>query len=545
MNAAELIVRCLDNEGVDFLFAVPGEETLHLTDALIGSRIRTIATRHEQGAGFMADVYGRLTGKAGVCLSTLGPGATNLLTAVADANMDRAPLVALTGQASLHRMHKESHQFIDVMSMFRPVTKWEVQVTTPAIVPEAVRKAFKVAQTEKPGATHLELPENVLASSCTAGDDEPLRVQAPAVPEPLHSQIDRAIHVLASARKPLILAGNGVVRRQAHEAVRHFAGALNVPVVHTFMGKGVMADSDPLSLYTIGFRWRDYANLTMDEADAVIAVGYDLVEYAPCFWNPNRDKRIVHVDVSPAEVDSHYVVDVGVLGEPALSLQGIGKALQPFDDGWARRQRARLMNGLEADQAERSGGMPRPQDIIRALRAVLSPHDLVISDVGAHKLWLARMFPCEFPNTCVISNGFATMGIGLPGAVAAKLAFPERRVMTVTGDGGFLMNVQELETAVRERVPIVIMVWRDNGYGVIRWNQQLHFGRTNLVDFGNPDLPALAESFGAVGLRVTDSSELRPCLTEAFQATRPVVIDCPVDYSENMKLSERLKALAS
>ena len=546
MNAAELIVRCLENEGVELLFALPGEETLPLTDALIGSRIRTIATRHEQGAGFMADVYGRLTGKAGVCLSTLGPGATNLLTAVADANMDRASLVALTGQGSLSRMHKESHQFIDVMGMFRPVTKWQAQVTTSAIVSEAVRKAFKVAQTEKPGATHLELPENILASSCLAGDcDDPLPVQAPSVPEPLHSQIDRAVRLLSSARRPLILAGNGVVRRQAHEAVRQFAGALNIPVVHTFMGKGVMADSDPLSLYTIGFRWRDYANLTMDEADAVIAVGYDFVEYAPSFWNPNRDKRIVHVDISPAEVDSHYVVDVGVLGEPALSLQEIGKRLQPFEEGWARRQRERLMHGLEAEQAERSSGLARPQDIIRTLRGVLSPHDLVISDVGAHKLWLARLFPCEFPNTCIISNGFASMGIGLPGAVAAKLAFPDRRVMTVTGDGGFLMNVQELETAVRERVPIVIMVWRDDGYGVIRWNQQLHFGRTTLVDFGNPDLVKLAESFGAAGFRVSDSSELRPCLTEAFQATRPVVIDCPVDYSENMKLTERLKGLAS
>ena len=544
MNAAELIVRCLDNERVEFLFAVPGEETLHLTDALIGSRIRAIATRHEQGAGFMADVYGRLTGKAGVCLSTLGPGATNLLTAVADANMDHAPLVALTGQSSLDRMHKESHQFIDVMGMFRPVTKWGAQVTTPAVVPEAVRKAFKVAQTEKPGATHLELPENILASSCIPDDgDAPLRVQAPSVPEALHAQVERAIEVLSSARRPLILAGHGVIRRQAHEAVRHFARALNIPVVHTFMGKGIVADSDPLSLYTIGFRWRDFANLTMEEADVVLAVGYDFVEYAPCFWNPNRDKHIVHIDVSPAEVDSHYIVDVGVLGEPTLSLQHMGKSLPPFDDRWARQQRARLMNGLEDEQAEPGGAMPRPQDIIRALRATLWPQDLVVSDVGAHKLWLARMFPCEFPNTCIISNGFASMGIGLPGAIAAKLAFPERRVVTVTGDGGFLMNVQELETAVREHVPIVIMVWRDNGYGVIRWNQMVRFGRTNLVDFGNPDLVALAESFGAVGLRVSEASELRPCLTEAFESTRPVVIDCPVDYSENIKLTARLNAL--
>lgn len=546
MKAAELVVRCLENEGVEFLFALPGEETLHLTDALLDSRIRIVTTRHEQGAAFMADVYGRLTGKAGVCLATLGPGATNLLTGVADANMDHAPLVALTGQSSLDRMHKESHQYIDVMAMFKPVTKWQAQIAVPAIIPEACRKAFKVAQTEKPGATHLELPENVTAgmSDPTEGD-RPLLVQAPMMPEPLHAQIQRAIQIIQKARRPLILAGNGIVRRQAHEAVRGFARALNIPVIHTFMGKGIMADSDPLSLYTIGFRWRDYSNLTMEEADVVIAVGYDFVEYAPCFWNPNRDKHIVHVDATPAEVDAHYIVDVGVLGDPALSLQYIGTGLKPFDDQWAGRQRDRLATGLDMEARDQPTGPPRPQDIIRALRATLRSEDVVVCDVGAHKLWMARMFPCESPNTCIISNGYAAMGIGLPGAIAVKLAYPDRRVIAVTGDGGFLMNVQELETAVRERVPIVVLVWRDNAYGVIRWNQQRQFGRTGLVEFGNPDLVKLAQSFGAEGMRVTAPSELRPCLIEAYGHDGPVVIDCRVDYSENMKLTERLRALGN
>ena len=546
MKAAELVVRCLENEGVGLLFALPGEETLHLTDALLDSRIRVVTTRHEQGAAFMADVYGRLTGKAGVCLSTLGPGATNLLTGVADANMDHAPLVALTGQSSLDRMHKESHQYIDVMAMFKPVTKWQAQIAVPAIIPEAFRKAFKVAQTEKPGATHVELPENVAAgmSDPTEGD-RPLLVQAPMMPEPLHAQVQRAIEIIQEARRPLILAGNGVVRRRAHEAVRQFARHLNIPVVHTFMGKGIMPDSDPLSLYTIGFRWHDYSNLTMDEADIVIAVGYDFVEYAPCFWNTSRDKHIVHVDATPAEVDAHYIVDVGVLGDPALSLEHIGKGLQPFDDRWARRQRDRVAAGLDTEASHRPTGSSRPQDIIRALRATLRSEDVVICDVGAHKLWMARMFPCELPNTCIISNGYAAMGIGLPGAIAAKLAYPARRVVTVTGDGGFLMNVQELETAVREHVPIVVLVWRDDAYGVIRWNQQKQFGRTGLVEFSNPDLVKLAQSFGAKGLRATTASELRPCLIEACGSDGPVVIDCPVDYSENMKLTERLRALGN
>jgi acetolactate synthase-1/2/3 large subunit len=544
MKASELLVRCLEQEGVQWLFGVPGEETLELTDALLDSRIRVITVRHEQGAAFMADVYGRVTGKAGVCFSTLGPGATNLLTGVADANMDHAPLVSLTGQASLDRMHKESHQFIDVMSLFKPVTKWQAQVSTPAIIPEAVRKAFKVAEADKPGATHIELPENVAGSLLGESDlNTPLRVQSPPLAEPLHTQVQRAIEVIGKGRRPLILAGNGIVRHGAHEAVRRFARRLHIPVVHTFMGKGIFPDHDPLSLYTIGFRWRDYSHMAMEQADVVIAVGYDFVEYAPCFWNPNRDKLLVHVDVAPAEVDAHYVVDVGVLGDPVLSLEAIGSGLTPFNEQWAKDQRERLVAGLEEEQPGTSSGPLRPQDIIRGLRAALGPADLVVCDVGAHKLWMARLFPCALPNTCVISNGFASMGIGLPGAIAAKLAFPERKVVTVTGDGGFLMNVQELETAVRYGTPIVVLVWRDDGYGVIRWNQMIKFGRPAAVAFGNPDLLKLAESFGAIGLRISDLSELSPCLVRALESDRPVVIDCPVDYSENLKLTERLQAL--
>ena len=543
MNASELIVRCLENEGVHCLFGLPGEETLDLTDALLDSSIKVMTTRHEQDAAFMADMYGRLTGRPGVCFSTLGPGATNLLTDVA--NMDHAPLVALTGQAGLDRMHKESHQFIDIKPMFKTVTKWQAQITTPSIIAEAIRKAFKVSQTEKPGATHLELPENVVAARIGESDlNAPLRVQLPHVPEPLNAQVKRAIEVIGAARRPLILVGNGIVRRGAHEAVRRFARSLNIPAVHTFMGKGIIPDRDPLSLYTIGFRWRDYSNLAMEQADVVIAIGYDFVEYAPCFWNPNRDKRIVHIDVTPAEVDMHYIAEVGVLGEPALSLERIVDGLAPFNHRWTTQQRERVVAGLEDGRHEQqSTGLLRPQAIIHRLRAVLGSHDLVICDVGAHKLWMARMFPCDMPNTCVISNGYASMGIGLPGAIAAKLAFPERRVITVTGDGGFLMNMQELETAVRDRVPVVALVWRDDGYGVIRWNQMQRFGRTAGVELGNPDLVKLAESFGAVGMRVTEPSELQVCLAGAFTSDRPVVIDCPVDYSENLKLTERLKAL--
>ena len=544
MNAATLLVRCLENEGVRFIFGLPGEETLELTDALLDSPIRVIETRHEQGAAFMADVYGRLSGRAGVCFSTLGPGATNLLTGVVDAYLDRAPLVAITGQASLNRRHKESHQYIDVISMFKPVTKWNASIPKAEVIPEAVRKAFKIAQTEKPGATHLELPEDVAEERIgDAMSREPLFVQAPVMPEPSPSQVLRAVHAVAAAKRPVILAGNGVIRGKASEALRSFARAMHIPVLHTFMAKGVISDSDPLSLYTIGLLARDYAATVMEQADVVLAVGYDFVEYAPCFWNPRRDKRIVHVDGSPAEVDEHYIVDVGVLGDLRLSLNLIQRQLSAFPSSWADQARNTVIHGFEAEMGGSSSWPLRPQHIMRDLRAALKPDDVVVCDVGAHKLWMSRMFPCETPNSCIISNGFAAMGIAVPGAIAAKLLYPDRRVIAVTGDGGFLMNSQELETAVRLKLPIVILVWRDNGYGVIRWKQNLRFGRTSSVDFGNPDLVRYAESFGATGYSVTTAADLRPILERALQQSGPAVIDCPVDDSENLKLSERLQSL--
>ena len=544
MKAAELLVRCLENEGVELVFGLPGEETLELTDALLGSRTRFIETRHEQGAAFMADVYGRLSGKAGVCLSTLGPGATNLLTGVADAFLDRAPLVAITGQASLNRRHKESHQYIDVMSMFKPVTKWSASIPKAEVIPEAVRKAFKIAQTEKPGATHLELPEDVAEEQI--GDSsllQPLFVQAPVMPEPSPAQVAKAVRAISGAQRPVILAGNGVIRSRAHDAVRQFARRVHIPVLHTFMAKGVFPDSDPLSLYTIGLLARDYASAVMEQADVVIAIGYDFVEYAPCFWNPRRDKRIVHIDGSPAEVDEHYIVEVGLLGDLRRSLDLIGAGVPPFDLRWSSISRKAVIDGFDTEVAGSPSWPLRPQHLMRELRAGLKPDDLVVCDVGAHKLWMARMFPCEVPNSCIISNGFAAMGIAVPGAIAAKLLCPERRVVAVTGDGGFLMNSQELETAVRLALPLVVLVWRDNGYGVIRWKQQLRFGRTSAVEFGNPDLLQYAGSFGAIGYRVTEPSELRPVLEEALNSKVPAVIDCPVDYAENLRLTERLQSL--
>jgi acetolactate synthase-1/2/3 large subunit len=541
VKASKLIVKCLENEGVEYIFGVPGEENMDLLDALLGSSIRFVMTRHEQGAAFMADVYGRLTGKAGVCLSTLGPGATNLITGVADANMDRAPVVALTAQAGLDRMHKESHQHLDVVTLFRPVTKWNTSLPTSDIIPEAFRKAFKLAQSEKPGATHIEIPEDVARMET---DGQPLLVQwlhpGGAAPE----QIEKAARIISEASRPVVLAGNGVIRGRASKALVRFAERLNIPVATTFMAKGVIPDTHPLALGAIGLQMRDYVNHAFAEVDIVIAVGYDVVEYAPRSWNPIRDKRIVHVDMAPAEVDAAYIVNVGVVGDIASSLDALAQAAATHAVAQGVQFRNMLHDELEQGRRDNSFP-PKPQRILADLRSALADDDIVISDVGAHKLWLARLFPCLQPNTCIISNGFAAMGIAIPGAVAAKLAQPNRRVVAVTGDGGFLMNSQELETATRLETPIVVLVFNDRSYGLIRWKQMQQFDRPAFVDFSNPDFVKYAESFGANGMRIGSAEELAPTLRRALNSNQLTIIDCPVDAAENLRLTKQLGALTA
>jgi acetolactate synthase-1/2/3 large subunit len=514
---------------------------MDLLDALLGSSIRFVMTRHEHGAAFMADVYGRLTGKAGVCLSTLGPGATNLITGVADANMDRAPLVALTAQAGHDRMHKESHQRLDIVTLFRPVTKWNTSLPIPDIIPEAFRKAFKLAQSEKPGATHIEIPEDVARMET---DGQPLLVQwlhpGGAAPE----QLEKAVRIISEAARPVVLAGNGVIRGRASEALVRFAEKLNIPVATTFMAKGVIPDPHPLALGAIGLQMRDHVNLAFAEADVVIAVGYDVVEYAPRSWNPKRDKRIVHVDMAPAEVDAAYIVEVGVVGDIASALDTLAQTATAHSV--AHGAQFRTMLHAELEQGGRDNSFPlKPQRIIADLRSALADDDIIISDVGAHKLWLARLFPCLQPNTCIISNGFAAMGIAIPGAVAAKLAQPDRRVVAVTGDGGFLMNSQELETAARLETPFVVLVFNDRSYGLIRWKQMQQFNRPAFVDFSNPDFVKYAESFGAHGIRIKTAGELAPALRSALNSNKLTIIDCPVDAAENLRLTQKLGTLAT
>jgi acetolactate synthase-1/2/3 large subunit len=544
MTGAELLVRCLENEGLEHMFGVPGEENIAVLEAILDSKIHFLQTRHEQGAAFMADVQGRLTGKASVCLATLGPGATNLLTGVADANMDRAPLVAITAQAGTEHFHKESHQHLDLISLYRPAVKWNAQIIRPQVVPEAVRKAFKVAQTEKPGATHLDFPEDVADAEVPSGL-EPLIPQQPFPTEPSDQQIERAAKIISEARDPLVLAGNGVARGRASEALRRFVDRLGIPVVETFMGKGSLPDAHPLCLGTVGLQEHDYVSCGLDRADVIICVGYDLVEYAPERWNPRRDKRIVHVDPSPAEVDAAYQVAVGVQGSIAESLARIAARASARGDSVAIQGAGTLKEFIQKEfrvEAEGDSFPLKPQRVVRALRQVLGDNDILVSDVGAHKLWIARMYPCAAPNTCIISNGFASMGIALPGAIGAKLLYPDRRVLAASGDGGFLMTAQELETAVRARINFVSLIFEDSSCGVIKWKQLKRYGRSAFVDFGNPNFAAFAESFGCRGYKVTAAEELAPMLEDAFRQSVPAVVACPVDYSENLKLTEKLGA---
>ncbi len=537
LNTAELLVQCLENEGVEYVFGLPGEENLHVLQALKHSSIKFITVRHEQGAAFMADVYGRLTGKAGVCLSTLGPGATNLMTGVADANLDGAPLVAITGQVGTDRMHIESHQYLDLVAMFAPVTKWNKQIVRPSNTPEIIRKAFKVAQSEKPGAVHIDLPENIAAMPVVG---QPLNQDSREKTYASFRSTNQAAVAISKAKNPLILAGNGAIRAGASEALTDFATQLNIPVANSFMGKGAIPYTHPLALWTVGLQQRDHINCAFEKSDLIIAVGYDLIEYSPKKWNPQGDIPIIHIGLNSAEIDSSYIPLVEVVGDISDSLKEILKRADRtgMKTPFAASLRPEIRQNYE-QYAEDTGFPIKPQKIIYDLRQVMGPQDIVISDVGAHKMWMARHYHCDCPNTCIISNGFAAMGIAIPGAIAAKLVHPQQKVVAVTGDGGFMMNCQELETALRIGTPFVTLIFNDNGYGLIGWKQFTQFGETNFIDFGNPDFVKFAESMGLKGYRVQSAEDLIPTLKTALAQDVPAVIDCPVDYRENIKLSQK------
>ena len=542
-TAAELIVKCLENEGVSVVFGIPGEENIRFIKALAASDIRYVLTRHEQGAAFMAEMYGRVTGRAAVVSATLGPGAINMQLGVADATTNSTPMVAISAQVGQDREYKESHQYVDLVSMFAPITRWSAGIPTAHAIPEMVRKAFKVAETERPAAVYLAVPEHLDADAADYPDLGPLPRNVVRADAPAARQVARAVDILRTAQRPVVLAGHGAARSEASAALIRFSEELGIKVANSFHGKGVMPDDHPNGIGTLGFMRHDYVNFGFDNADVVIAVGYELQEFDPVRINPKGDKKIIHIHRFPAEVDAHYSVDVGIIGDISDSLNQLTEAMdgRRFDDVGVPG------SGLLDEEFARGQQDSRfplaPQRVVADTREALGRSDVVLVDTGATKMWMARLYPTYERNTCLISNGLSTMGFALPGAMGVKLARPECKVLAVVGDGAFLMNSQEIETAVREKIPLVVLIWEDGGYGLIEWKMDLELGEHHYVSFGNPDIVKYAESFGAKGYRISSAEELLPTLRAALDDDGVSLIACPVDYSENLRLTDRLGEL--
>jgi len=541
MNVAELMIKCLESEGVEFIFGVPGEENEDFLFAIENSSIKFIPVRHEQGGAFIANVFGRLTGKAGVCLSTLGPGATNLMTGVADANLDKAPLVAITGQGSVERIHHESHQMIDVVQMMEPITKWNGRIVNASVANEMIRKAFKLAQAEKPGATHLEIPEDI-AHNQVEENIKPIVAQHVYRPVPNSAKIEDAVKILEKAKAPLILAGNGAIRTRSSKALTELSVSCNIPVASTFMAKGAISDNLLTSLGAVGLGFKDYVMEAFDQADVILAVGYDVAEYAPKNWNTQNDKTIIHLDFDPAEVYEAYNASVELVGDIANGIASIYDKLKTkkYDD-WFLSTRNRIVDSLNTYRSEDSSEHFNAPNVISALREILPDNALLISDVGSHKMWIARNYPTYIPNGCIISNGLASMGIALPGLIAGHMVDNNSPVVSVMGDGGALMNIQELETAVRLGIKGVIIILNDNNYGLIEWKQEMNEGKSYGTKIGNPNFVDLAKSFGIEAYKPINIGDLKAIVTSAISNDNLVLLEVPIGTDVNDQLIQTLE----
>ncbi len=548
-NTADLVVECLVNEGVEVVFGITGEENIPLLEAIErNGNIRFVLTRHEQGAGFMAATYAHITGKPGVCLATLGPGALNLTLPVAQANASTTPLVAICAQGNVSRLYKESHQIIDLVSLFQPITQWSSMMLAPSTAPEMVRKAFSIAQRKRPGATCLVIPEDISEMSVPE-NAKPLPLPRPLHILPAPDTIDEAAKIISQAKTPIILAGNGVARSHAQDQLRAFAEQLNVPVATTFEGKGVFPDNHPNALGVVGFMHRDYENFAFDTADLIIAVGFSIQQFDPKKINPNIDKTIIHINTFVEDTDAHYPTALNIMADIGQTLKTLTNVLKDrnitFD---VTHPKIRQMITDELRSFENDNSIPmKPQRVVYDTRRAVPEGTKVLVDTGALKMWMARLYPTMHPNTCIIDNSLSTMAWTLPGAVGASFIkdnsgkINTKPVLAVMGDGSFMMNVQEIETAVRVGSRMVVLVWEDNAYGLIKWKMDLHAGEHEYVDFTNPNVPKLAESFGARGHVVQKPEDLYNMLKEALEQESGVdVIACPVDYSENMKLIEKL-----
>lgn len=538
MKASDLFVRALEEEGVEYLFAIPGEENLDLLESLRGSKkIKLVVTRHEQAAGFMAATYGRLTGRAGVCLSTLGPGATNLVTAAAYAQLGAMPMVMITGQKPIKTSKQGQFQIIDVVDMMRPLTKFTKQVVSGDTVPARVREAFRLAQEERPGATHLELPEDIACEHSTMPVLEPSFTRRPIAED---KAICRAVEAIHAARKPLLLVGAGANRKLTSKTLRRFIDKLGIPVITTQMGKGVVDETGPHFLGNTALSDGDFVHRAISAADLIINLGHDVVEKPPFFMRPGG-AEVVHINFNSARVDPVYFPQIEVVGDIANSLWQLSERLDP-QEHWSFADFHRIRDALQAHISEgiRDDRFPiLPQRLVHEVRKVMPDDSIIALDNGMYKLWFARNYPATHPNTVLLDNALASMGAGLPSAMAAKMVHPDRRVLAVCGDGGFMMNSQELETAVRLHQDLVILILRDDGYGMIKWKQaqmELHdYG----LDFQNPDFVAYAQAYGAQGHRVESTDGLAPLVEECFAAGGVHVIDIPVDYSLNDRILNR------
>lgn len=529
MKASDLFVRQLEEEGVEYIFGLPGEENLDFLESLRTSKIRLIVTRHEQTAAFMAATYGRLTGKAGLCFSTLGPGATNLVTGVAHAQLIGAPLVSLSGQKALRENRQARFQLIDIVSMMRPVTKQALSIVDPSMIPTILRNAFRIAQAERPGAVHLELPEDVAACE-TPAPIQKRGYMRRCSPDP--EVVERAADLINRSRFPLIILSSGANRKMITKQLEQFTEKTCIHAVHTQMGKGVLSDDLRYSLFATGIHQHDYVNCGIDKADLIITVGYNIVEYPPYVWNRNLDKKIINIDFVEAESDKYFNPDIEVVGDISRSLGLIGeKTGTKADAPLYRAIRSFLDRHLSLD-VEHSYPL-KPQEIVRHVRDVLSEDDILSLDNGIYKLWFARLYRTFRPNTFLVDNALATMGAGMPAGLAAKMLNPDKKVLAVVGDGGFMMNSREIETALRYRIPLVVLILNDNAFGFVKWEQQAKGFENFGLDYTNPDFVKYAESYGAAGIKVNEGDDLGEVLHDAFSRNTLVLVECPVDYSVN------------
>lgn len=537
MKASDLFVEALENEGVEYVFGIPGEENLDLLESLRNSSIRLILTRHEQAAGFMAATYGRLTGKAGVCLSTLGPGATNFVTAAAYAQLGAMPMMMITGQKPIKHSKQGQFQILDVVAMMRPLTKYTSQIVSGDNIPSRVREAFRLAEEERPGAVHLELPEDIAGEET---DARPISKSEMRRPVPEEKAICRAVELLKNARSPLILVGAGANRKRTSKVLSEFVDKQGIPFITTQMGKGVINEDHSLFLGNAALSANDFLHRAIDKADLILNVGHDVVEKPP-FFMQEGGITVIHVNFRTAVVDPVYFPQVELIGDISNSIWELNDRLKPqknWDFSYFRSVGEAMDNHVQED-ADDDRFPVYPQRLVADVRRVMPDDGIITLDNGIYKIWFARNYKARCPNTVLLDNALATMGAGLPSAMGARIVFPEKKVMAICGDGGFMMNSQELETAVRLKMNITILILNDSSYGMIRW-KQINLGFKDFgLEFGNPDFVKYAESYGAVGHRVKSADELLPLMEKCLENDSVDLIDVPVDYSDNDRILNR------